>query len=414
MQKVRSRDGTPTAADFSSADGSPLVQDRVSGQWYALGAGDTVYPIGPVNVKGYGAKGDGTTDDTTAIQSAIDTGQRVVFPPGNYKITAALETFVNGQIIGGEGMESGKYKITRSGAGAALVIAHPRVKLHDLEIVGTASADDGVVCYNANRCSIERLNIQGFDGYGIKIDQDYAVPDGNNNFVHINEVICNQNNIGIGAANIGGDHNGIEVISAWCGSNDSHGLVIKGQNWRVFGGDYEGNGGYGVLISESGDAAVSVGSMLYHPWVEANTLGGVRGGGRSARNCYWSDNSQQTLTNAANSEDLQIVVDNSSGAMFKLKDGVNSLEFSLTATGTPRSNIYSRGTNPRLDVSPTGAGDLHLGSQTTGNVIIDGASGATGYTKALRIGTWFFWVDSVGDFRKKSTVPTSDTDGAIV
>jgi Pectate lyase superfamily protein len=47
----------------------------------------------------YGAKGDGTTDDTAAIQSAINAadtasgsgGALVVFPPGTYKITGTLE-----------------------------------------------------------------------------------------------------------------------------------------------------------------------------------------------------------------------------------------------------------------------------------------------------------------------------------
>jgi polygalacturonase len=48
----------------------------------------------PVNVKDYGAVGDGTTDDTTAMQAAITavatTGQGLYVPAGTYKITSAL------------------------------------------------------------------------------------------------------------------------------------------------------------------------------------------------------------------------------------------------------------------------------------------------------------------------------------
>lgn len=44
----------------------------------------------PVNVNDYGAVGDGITDDTVAIQTAINTGADVVFPSSNYKITAPL------------------------------------------------------------------------------------------------------------------------------------------------------------------------------------------------------------------------------------------------------------------------------------------------------------------------------------
>jgi len=47
------------------------------------------------NVKDHGATGNGTTDDTVAIQAALDTvklgGGTVVFPPGNYLISSALK-----------------------------------------------------------------------------------------------------------------------------------------------------------------------------------------------------------------------------------------------------------------------------------------------------------------------------------
>ena len=47
-----------------------------------------------VNPRDYGAKGDGTTDDTAAIQQALDAaakaGGQVLLPPGRYVVAGSL------------------------------------------------------------------------------------------------------------------------------------------------------------------------------------------------------------------------------------------------------------------------------------------------------------------------------------
>jgi hypothetical protein len=43
-----------------------------------------------ISVKDFGATGNGSTDDTSAIQSALDAHAAIYFPDGTYKITAAL------------------------------------------------------------------------------------------------------------------------------------------------------------------------------------------------------------------------------------------------------------------------------------------------------------------------------------
>lgn len=55
-----------------------------------------------VSVKDYGAVGDGTTDDTTAIQSAMANGGVVYFPKGTYKVTTVLITGVNNLTVRAE------------------------------------------------------------------------------------------------------------------------------------------------------------------------------------------------------------------------------------------------------------------------------------------------------------------------
>jgi hypothetical protein len=59
------------------------------------------------NVKSYGATGDGTTDDTTAIQAALaaipSTGGLLYFPAGIYKYTGATLTLSKPVTVQGEG-----------------------------------------------------------------------------------------------------------------------------------------------------------------------------------------------------------------------------------------------------------------------------------------------------------------------
>src|SRR5690606_29391757 len=65
--------------------------------WKSFGASPAPHnhqePVGKDgNVRRFGAKGDGKTDDTQAIQAAIDAGTGTVyFPKGSYRITAPLD-----------------------------------------------------------------------------------------------------------------------------------------------------------------------------------------------------------------------------------------------------------------------------------------------------------------------------------
>ena len=59
-----------------------------------------------VSVMDFGAVGDGVTDDTIAIQNAVNTGKAIFFPQGTYKITTAIQLSTAGQNLFGIGDKS--------------------------------------------------------------------------------------------------------------------------------------------------------------------------------------------------------------------------------------------------------------------------------------------------------------------
>lgn len=73
-------------------------------------SGDSAY----VNVKSVGAVGDGTTDDTAAIQSALNNSGTIYFPAGTYKVTTHLILHSNTMMILDDGatiIRAGEYNM---------------------------------------------------------------------------------------------------------------------------------------------------------------------------------------------------------------------------------------------------------------------------------------------------------------
>ena len=65
----------------------------------------------PANVLDFGAVGDGTTDDTAAIQAAFNSGiKHILIPPGTYRITSTLTLTGNG------------YRIVQAGTTASILL----------------------------------------------------------------------------------------------------------------------------------------------------------------------------------------------------------------------------------------------------------------------------------------------------
>ena len=80
-----------------------------------------------VNVKDFGAVGDGVADDTAAIQAALDTQRNIYLPKGSYKISNSLKTTINGQHITGENRDKTYLRSTPSTDYDLLRILHNQI-----------------------------------------------------------------------------------------------------------------------------------------------------------------------------------------------------------------------------------------------------------------------------------------------
>jgi hypothetical protein len=94
---------TTLRADLAASSGTSLVGFLQAGT-SAVARTTQAKLRETVSVKDFGAVGDGVTDDTAAIQAAIDTGYDVIFPGASYVISAPLEVGSQ-RLIGGVGQK---------------------------------------------------------------------------------------------------------------------------------------------------------------------------------------------------------------------------------------------------------------------------------------------------------------------
>lgn len=170
-------DGKRGASEETIIKGTTNHIPEVIGESGDDSGDDIVIPVNPsgtasgaVTPQMYGAAGDGNTDDTEAIQGAIDSGKTVYLPRGEYRITEPLvitdKTFWN--------FYAQDAVITYTGTGYALRIlnaTHCRIKLglvNALNGGGVEFYSDSVTSWNqyvtlafeAIRCATDCIHVE--------------------------------------------------------------------------------------------------------------------------------------------------------------------------------------------------------------------------------------------------------------
>jgi hypothetical protein len=153
----RSFDDQDFAVDVNAGDTVMLEKDSASTlPWYGIDLIDLetataplAMPTGYLSVKAYGAQGDGVTDDTAAIQSAVNaaasSGQSVWFPPGTYDQSARIAV-PSGVNVKGAGVWWSHLHTTVSNTvwgGAVGFTLNNNTTLSDLRVSGVETQRNG-------------------------------------------------------------------------------------------------------------------------------------------------------------------------------------------------------------------------------------------------------------------------------
>lgn len=124
-------DSASTATD----DGGIVIKATAfaTGRWKRIFDGN-------VNVRWFGAKGDGATNDSVALQAAISSAEDVFFPAGTYLATALTQATSFQRFYAG-----GHVNISKNANGALLTCSGSYVEFNGLQFIGTGFTGDNLV-----------------------------------------------------------------------------------------------------------------------------------------------------------------------------------------------------------------------------------------------------------------------------
>lgn len=205
------------------------------------------------NVKDFNAKGDGTTDDTAAIQAAINTGKDVVCPVSTtYKITNSLYMQTAGQTISGActiTMDAGLAKpmlwLGASDAnGTASTVPIVNMKIRDVQFSCTGtktSGSSGIAFQKATTATLTGVRAwncyAGIEVRGTSLVNEIVNPDLRQNTVGFWDRTDATGTI---------DFQGSRIVGGRIEANTAEGIIAGTADLSLIGTTVEGNGGSGT------------------------------------------------------------------------------------------------------------------------------------------------------------------------
>ncbi|HXZ24923.1 MAG TPA: glycosyl hydrolase family 28-related protein [Nitrospiria bacterium] len=230
------------------------------------------------DVRAFGAKGDGATDDTTAIQAALNFAEHnhgiVFFPRGAYKITSPLKLAPNVHIEG-LGVGFGSVIVPYKSVGFSIRGADLKQYNH----FGFRNRIRGVTIVMKNAPQFPAIMID--NAYTLKLEEVFVFDAGEGGGI----TIAQANHVTVTDVSVYGNGKGagISVIDSDVKLYDMDiegfrdGLVVQGDHGvHVFGGYIERNDAYAIKFQNASFNTI-VGARVAAGWKGASVIGFLNG-----------------------------------------------------------------------------------------------------------------------------------------
>lgn len=259
-------------------------------QWFSL-SGEVV------NVKEFGAKGDGATDDTAAFNTALAAANKtrpLFLPPGNYIISNLTLQGTSsgggeeGKAFGIIGSGVGTTTITASGGSGVFIqvgastdsaVGYRRFVMRDLKIVGNSGYSEGVKIGNYNSGSpviilgemrnIETTGFSAVNASGVFLQNAVGFT--------INNLYSYSNYFGIKMASVDGigEVTTINIQNSQFRLNTYGAAIFQAIGVSTYNNVYESNTQWGLIIKSFTGLVVNNDHLFMREWFEGNTNGSV-------------------------------------------------------------------------------------------------------------------------------------------